>query len=111
MRPGAGSLADRDLEVARLRVLIRRLEAEPPSGRRPPPVPALTLEQVATPHGIALRRVEQVSVPEALEDEHAPVPGSLYLDTETTGLSGGTGTYVFLVGLARWTGRELTVTQ
>ena len=111
MRPGAGSLADRDLEITRLRALIRRLEAEPPAGRRPPPVPALTLEQVATPHGIALRHVEQVPVPEALEDDHAPVPGSLYLDTETTGLSGGTGTYVFLVGLARWTGRELTVTQ
>ncbi len=26
----------------------------------------------------------------------------LFLDTETTGLSGGTGTYAFLVGLAWW---------
>jgi hypothetical protein len=111
MRPGTGSLADRDVEVARLRALIRRLEAEPPSGRRLPAVPALTLERVDTPHGSALRRVERVSVPEALDETHAPVPGSVYLDTETTGLAGGTGTYVFLVGLAAWTGRDLTVTQ
>jgi hypothetical protein len=26
----------------------------------------------------------------------------LFLDTETTGLAGGTGTYAFLVGIARW---------
>jgi hypothetical protein len=29
--------------------------------------------------------------------------GALYLDTETTGLAGGTGTVAFLVGLAFWT--------
>jgi len=29
---------------------------------------------------------------------------ALYLDTETTGLAGGTGTVAFLVGLARWDG-------
>lgn len=111
MRPGVGSLADRDRELARLRALIRRLEAEPPSGRRPPPAPALTLEPIATPHGVALRHVEQVPVPEAVGERDALVPGALYLDTETTGLAGGTGTYVFLVGLATWTGRTLTVTQ
>jgi hypothetical protein len=111
MRPGAGSLAERDAEVARLRALIRRLEAAPPTGRRLPAVPALTLERVDTPHGIALRHVARVGVPEALDAGHAPVPGCLYLDTETTGLAGGTGTYVFLVGLAAWAGRDLTVTQ
>jgi len=35
----------------------------------------------------------------------------LFLDTETTGLSGGTGTYPFLVGLAWWEGEELKVEQ
>ena len=31
MRPGAAPLADRDLEVARLRALLRRLEAATPA--------------------------------------------------------------------------------
>jgi hypothetical protein len=35
----------------------------------------------------------------------------LFLDTETTGLSGGTGTYPFLVGLAWWEGDGLQVEQ
>jgi uncharacterized protein len=35
----------------------------------------------------------------------------LFLDTETTGLSGGTGTYAFLVGLAWWDGGGLQVEQ
>ena len=33
----------------------------------------------------------------------------LFLDTETTGLSGGTGTYVFLIGLAHFAGDELVL--
>ncbi|MGD0676728.1 MAG: ribonuclease H-like domain-containing protein [Polyangiaceae bacterium] len=36
---------------------------------------------------------------------------ALYLDTETTGLSGGAGTIAFLVGLARWDGGELVLEQ
>jgi hypothetical protein len=55
--------------------------------------------------------VERISMVEALGEERGPVPGALYLDTETTGLAGGTGTYVFLIGLATWTGRTLSVTQ
>jgi hypothetical protein len=35
----------------------------------------------------------------------------LFLDTETTGLSGGTGTYPFLIGLAWWEGNELKIEQ
>ena len=43
----------------------------------------------------------------AMED-----PGKwLFLDTETTGLAGGTGTYAFLVGLAWWDGGGLQVEQ
>ena len=37
--------------------------------------------------------------------------GLLFLDTETTGLAGGTGTYAFLVGLARIDGERLRLTQ
>jgi uncharacterized protein len=43
----------------------------------------------------------------ALEDPHK----WLFLDTETTGLAGGTGTYAFLVGLAWWDGGGLQVEQ
>ena len=35
----------------------------------------------------------------------------LFLDTETTGLAGGTGTYVFLIGLAHIAGNELVLRQ
>lgn len=35
----------------------------------------------------------------------------LFLDTETTGLAGGTGTYVFLIGLAHFDGAELVLRQ
>ena len=35
----------------------------------------------------------------------------LFLDTETTGVAGGTGTYAFLVGLAWWDGGGLQVEQ
>lgn len=36
---------------------------------------------------------------------------SLFLDTETTGLSGGTGTYVFLIGAARFIDGEFVLRQ
>ncbi len=35
----------------------------------------------------------------------------LFLDTETTGLAGGTGTYAFLIGLASWDAGGLQVEQ
>jgi hypothetical protein len=35
----------------------------------------------------------------------------LFLDTETTGLSGGTGTYIFLIGVAHFAGNELVLRQ
>jgi uncharacterized protein len=35
----------------------------------------------------------------------------VFLDTETTGLSGGTGTYAFLIGIGSWDGSLFTVEQ
>src|SRR5579859_674203 len=35
----------------------------------------------------------------------------IYLDTETTGLAGGTGTYAFLIGIGRFVGDEFVVRQ
>ncbi len=48
--------------------------------------------------------------PEAHEEALNPQRW-LFLDTETTGLSGGTGTYPFLVGLAWWDGGGLEIEQ
>jgi hypothetical protein len=54
-------------------------------------------EVVVTPYGDALMRQDVIPLP-ALE----PHPGSVaYVDTETTGLSGGAGTYVFAAAVAR----------
>jgi uncharacterized protein YprB with RNaseH-like and TPR domain len=43
--------------------------------------------------------------------EAADPEGWILLDTETTGLAGGTGTYAFLAGLAWWEADELVVEQ
>jgi uncharacterized protein YprB with RNaseH-like and TPR domain len=58
------------------------------------------------------------AVPPALatwaEDDrlsHLPLHSFAFLDTETTGLAGGTGTYVFLVGAARFDGGEFHLVQ
>ncbi|HEY8816397.1 MAG TPA: ribonuclease H-like domain-containing protein, partial [Candidatus Dormibacteraeota bacterium] len=54
-------------------------------------------EAVATPYGDALLRQDVIPLP-ALD----PNPGSVaYMDTETTGLTGGAGTYVFAAAVAR----------
>ena len=59
-----------------------------------------------TPDAAALRLL----APDAPEDV-ADTRQWLFLDTETTGLAGGTGTYPFLVGLAWWEGGGLEVEQ
>jgi hypothetical protein len=101
-----------DAVLEGLRALLRRLEARAAAApRRAPAAPPFPLEPVATPHGAALRRVAVVPLAPPAAEGAAPPAGTVYLDTETTGLAGGTGTYVFLVGLARRTGRHLTVTQ
>ena len=56
--------------------------------------------------GSALRRL----LPTIPEDALDPAQW-LFLDTETTGLAGGTGTYAFLVGLAWWDAGGLEVEQ
>jgi len=48
--------------------------------------------------------------PETL-DEIADTDRWLFLDTETTGLAGGSGTYAFLVGIAWWDGGGLEIEQ
>jgi uncharacterized protein len=47
----------------------------------------------------------------AAPDEISDPDQWLFLDTETTGLSGGSGTYAFLVGIAWWEGGGLEIEQ
>src|SRR5262245_12660143 len=42
---------------------------------------------------------------------HCPLDGLAFLDTETSGLAGGTGTYAFMVGIGRFEGDHFRVTQ
>ncbi|MCL6480653.1 MAG: ribonuclease H-like domain-containing protein [Firmicutes bacterium] len=65
------------------------------------PVPELPAE---ASHGLRLLAPEAPESAARLEDW-------LFLDTETTGLAGGTGTYAFLVGVGWWDGFGLAVEQ
>lgn len=65
------------------------------------------LVRVAPPCSLTpLTRVLTAPVP-----ADVPADGILLLDTETTGLAGGTGTLAFLVGTAWWDGEGLRVRQ
>jgi len=80
-----------------LRERLTRLGAPP----RPRPARSHQLprgfEELGTPFGVAAMRQEVLTLP-ALD----PDPGNVaYVDTETTGLTGGAGTYVFAAAVAR----------
>lgn len=55
-------------------------------------------------------RAVRLLVPDA-PDEISDPEQWLFLDTETTGLAGGSGTYAFLVGVAWWDGGGLEIEQ
>ena len=55
-------------------------------------------------------RALQLLLPETPEDITDPDQW-LFLDTETTGLSGGSGTYAFLIGVAWWESGGLEIEQ
>ena len=133
--------AERRARVEKLRGLLgtmiaderRRLRERARAEPSPPPTP-LPGERVETPHG-PLRRVDAYLEPShvhgrvpiaravevdpttigklALDEELAAIDPRrlLYLDTETTGLSGGTGTIPFLIGLAWFEDESLRVEQ
>jgi uncharacterized protein YprB with RNaseH-like and TPR domain len=87
-----------ETERGRLLVVSRRFPAGHLHGAQP-----LGLARAIAPEPLAL-----------LGHAAAPPPEShrlLYLDTETTGLAGGTGTYAFLVGAGFFDGEEFEVRQ
>jgi uncharacterized protein len=70
--------------------------------------------EFAEPSSRALELLCRTRDAELSKRTHAALadPGKwLFLDTETTGLSGGTGTYAFLIGLAWWDAGGLQVEQ
>jgi uncharacterized protein YprB with RNaseH-like and TPR domain len=64
----------------------------------------------AAPDGAIDGAVLRLLAPSALECANDPSQW-LFLDTETTGLTGGTGTYPFMVGIAWWDAGGLEVEQ
>jgi uncharacterized protein len=62
------------------------------------------------PDGAIKESALRLLTPEATEEVADPAQW-LFLDTETTGLMGGTGTYPFLVGIAWWDAGGLQVEQ
>ena len=132
---GAGAMRERPIVLDELRARISRvLERSPVDRAKPPPdvdfpeLPfvaedgALGVLHVRSRKLSAAHRVGTVHVGPAAEAKAEVLAllaldpslagcdpkRALYLDTETTGLSGGTGTVAFLLGLAYWDGGWIT---
>ena len=113
-------------DLAVLRARLASLEARPAPRARPQtrPQPGLPPDcrWEETPHGqVALREEwlpggdedlpELTALATCLGFAESDLDRPVYLDTETTGLSGGTGTVPFLVGLAWAEGGGLRIVQ
>ena len=118
-----------------LRRIIRRIETRPsPRAAPEPPEQVLGGEVVDTGDGqlLVIRRsyplahrhgrlplgsaldapLDLLAALARLHSPPGPATGLLFIDTETTGLAGGTGTYAFLVGTGTFeTGDVFVVTQ
>lgn len=66
---------------------------------------------LAEPHGRAIPAHCPAALPELVEHPVGDPERWLFLDTETSGLAGGTGTWVFLFGAAWIRGGELALRQ
>ncbi|OLE37222.1 MAG: hypothetical protein AUG00_08850 [Candidatus Rokubacteria bacterium 13_1_20CM_2_70_7] len=132
--PAAHDHAARAGTLDELRRIIRRIENSRPPRPAPEPVerivggelvdtgqgPLLVVRReypLSHQHGrLALAHALDVS-PSVLEliaragEAPADARGLLFLDTETTGLAGGTGTYAFLVGAGYVEGDRFVVVQ
>lgn len=112
--PAAASAPRVPADLARLLAVRRPVAARVRSGASAPTglgrelAPGLWLAEAAT---------DWPPPPSPFDASFAKVPGSidpadlLFLDTETTGLAGGTGTRAFMIGVARWQGRQFVLSQ
>jgi uncharacterized protein len=83
--------------VSSLRERLDRLGGLPRAHAQPALEVPRGFERTDTPHGPAFLREDVLALPRL-----DPNPGSIaYIDTETTGLNGGSGTYVFAAAVAR----------
>ena len=64
-----------------------------------------------TEHGTVLVVERSVAAPAGTAEALAALPPAAYFDTETTGLSTGAGTVIFMAGVARLGGGRVTVRQ
>ena len=64
-----------------------------------------------TPDGLALVVERRIASPPGLVEALAELPPGVYFDTETTGLSTGAGTVIFLAGVARLEEARISVRQ
>jgi uncharacterized protein len=64
-----------------------------------------------TPDGLALIVERRVPAPPGMGDALSSLPAGAYFDTETTGLSTGAGTVIFLAGVARVLNGRIEVRQ
>ena len=103
---------------------FRGRQAQPAAPERPqtPSLPQGGWEQIETPHGPVPVRTDYRALPYVGElrgpwpsrvarADLGPPDRWLWLDLETTGLSGGSGTRAFLVGIGRLEGDGLTLHQ
>jgi hypothetical protein len=116
------ALRDRLARVAAARAVLRDVEARTlkrSGAAEPSSRPAVdVIEERHRLSGLGLE-VVGLEPPEPLTLAHLGLRGEpprrwediVFLDTETTGLSGGTGTYVFLLGTAWVEGSELVLRQ
>jgi hypothetical protein len=105
--------------TATLAERLADLRRERPAGAGRPPAPDRA-ELLARWFGARLDVVEEgaslvverrVALPAGSATRLAALPAATYFDTETTGLSTGAGTIIFLAGLARAEGDTLVVRQ
>lgn len=93
-----------------LKSKLNRLKNAEPARPAPPP-PSLMEHEARFPADEKLFSLSAQAL-KRLDFDHPFDPmRALFLDTETTGLSGGAGTVAFLVGLGRIEGREFVVRQ
>jgi len=96
-RMGTEDPSTRPPPASTLRERLDRLGGLPRAHAQPALVIPRGFERIETPYGPAFLREDVLGLPRL-----DPNPGSIaYIDTETTGLSGGSGTYVFAAAVAR----------